>query len=233
MEEKQTQRKTAADVLIQRFLQDVEELGTMPWQRPYETFNAFNWLTKKPYRGFNRLILPFGEYLTKNQINQINKERGEDYRFAKGIKWYPIAFFTQEEKQVSKDEVFELAEGEDCDLNSDGFLFYHDYWVYFRQGDKFLKKRNVLKYYEVADRKFFVNSKGECLPSRIETGEVELTFSKPKEVLDAYIARSGVSVDYECADVPCYIPAMDKICLNPYSRSEEEWYSTAFHLSNA
>ncbi len=36
----------------------------MPWQKPYTQYNAFNYFTLKAYRGINRLILPFGEYLT-------------------------------------------------------------------------------------------------------------------------------------------------------------------------
>ena len=53
--------KTAAEILIERFLKDVEETGTLPWLRPYNCYNAFNWVTQRPYRGFNRIILPFGE----------------------------------------------------------------------------------------------------------------------------------------------------------------------------
>ncbi|MBQ1778558.1 MAG: hypothetical protein IIZ93_10420, partial [Acidaminococcaceae bacterium] len=41
-----------------------------------------------------------------------------------------------------------------------------------------IKDRNILRYYEVADRHFFQNARGECLPSRIETGEIEITNQK-------------------------------------------------------
>lgn len=101
-------KKTAVDILIEAFLKDVDERCTMPWQRPYERYNAFNWYTKKVYRGFNRLFLPFGEYLTKNQITKYNAEKGyikldengrlkditpQAYYMQKGIKWLPVVFF--------------------------------------------------------------------------------------------------------------------------------------------
>lgn len=84
--------KYVADVILDRFLKDVEETNTMPWQRPYSQYNAFNYFTLQPYSGINRLMLPFGEYMTANQIDSYNKSKNEDYRFQKGIVWYPVVF---------------------------------------------------------------------------------------------------------------------------------------------
>ena len=70
------EKKSAADILIETFLKDVDEKGSMPWQRPYERYDSFNYFSQKMYRGFNRILLPFGEYITKNQINTYNKEHG-------------------------------------------------------------------------------------------------------------------------------------------------------------
>ena len=79
------EKKTVSQILIERFLKDVDEKESMPWQRPYKRYNAFNWSTGTPYRGINRIMLDFGEYLTANQLNQYNKEHNEDFRFQKGI----------------------------------------------------------------------------------------------------------------------------------------------------
>lgn len=227
MSEEVKSKKSVAEIIIERFLKDVEEKGTMPWQRPYERYNAFNYFTKKTYRGINRLLLPFGEYVTKNQINEYNSTNNEDYRFQKGIEWFPVVYFTVQEKEISKDELLEHFP--DCDLSSDGYIGTDKIWNYIIKNGIPMKRRNVLKYYQVADRKHFKNSKGEMLPSRIDTGEVTITYEEPKQVIDNYVEREGLKVDWDSGGVPCYIPLLDKVELNPYHKNEETWFSTAFH----
>lgn len=221
------EKKTVSDIIINRFLKDVEEKGKMPWQRPYERYNAFNYFTLNTYRGINRLILPFGEYLTKKQINEYNKTHNEDFKFQKGIEWFPVVFFTVQEKEISLEELRELFE--EVDTSKDGYVGTDNIWVYGIKNGKAIKKRNILKYFEVADRKHFKNSKGEMLPSRIETGEVVIQLEEPKSIIDNYVEREGLKVTYDSGGVPCYIPAYDMVELNPYVKDEESWFSTAFH----
>lgn len=239
-------KKTVSNIIIDRFLKDVEEKGKMPWQRPYERYNAFNYFTKQPYRGINRLMLPFGEYMTKNQITQYNIDKGyvvldekgkvkeikpEAYRFQKGIMWIPVVFFRKDERKVSTDEIKEAFP----DFNNyayEGQVKYigrKEAWTYFMNDKGFFKTRNILRFYEVADRKFFRNENGDCLPSRIETGEVVITKQNPKTVFDNYISRSGVKLDTDYKDTPCYIPFLDEIKLNPLHKNEDSWFSCAFH----
>ena len=219
---------TAAEIIINQFLKDVDECETMPWQRPYERYNSFNYFTMKTYRGINRLILPFGEYITKNQINKYNKDHNEDYRFVKGIKWYPVVFFTHVNKDITIEELLKVFP--DCDTKVQGFIGSDAIWTYYIGDDgKAKKARNVLKFFEVADRQFFKNSKGETLPSRIKTGEVQIDLEDPKKVIDDYVERSGVDVCWDSIDTPCYLPYTDMVCLNPHMKSQEEWFSTAFH----
>ena len=66
------------------------------------------------------------------------------------------------------------------------------------------------------------------MPSRIETGEVEIIHSEPQETINNYVQREGIRVQ-SIPDVPCYIPALDMVQLNPYTKGETTWYSTAFH----
>lgn len=219
--------RQVSEILIEKFLKDVEEKGTMPWQRPYERYNAFNWVSKQPYRGFNRILLPFGEYLTANQINTYNKEHGEDFRFQKGIEWYPVYFFKVDKKECTYKEVAEKFPEED--LTTPGYIGTAYPWHYSYDEGKYFKSRQILRYSEVADRKWFKNSKGECLPSRLDSGEVVITLSEPKKVIDDYIKRSGVNVDTTSGGTPCYIPMFDKVELNPFQKNQETWFSTAFH----
>lgn len=218
---------SASEVLISKFLQDVEENGTFSWQRPYEVMTPFNWLTMKPYRGFNRILLPMGEYLTRNQLNQINKDMGWDYRFQKGIKWWDITFFKKDKRVVRPEEITEKF-GE---LPTEpGFIGKDMPWTYFLGADNsFYKQRNVLQYYQVFDVKFLKNSEGKDFPSRVKTGEIEFTYRKPQEVFDSYIERTGINLDTTSTDVPCYIPRFDVIQLNKNVVSEDAYWSTAFH----
>ena len=224
---------TTSEVLINKFLQDVEEKGTFSWQRPYEVMMPFNWLTMKPYRGFNRILLPMGEYLTKNQINQINKDNGWDYRFQKGIKWWSISFFKKDKRLVKEDEILEKF-GEVPASSGPQivpmFIGRDMPWTYFRGTDgNFYKQRNILQYYDVCDIKYLRNSKGEPFPSRIASGEIEMILREPREVFDSYINREGIMLDDTHNGVPCYIPKLDVIQLNPRMVSESEYWSTAFH----
>lgn len=218
---------SASEVLVSKFLQDVEEKGSFSWQRPYEVMMPFNWLTMKPYRGFNRILLPMGEYLTKNQITQINKDNGWDYRFQKGIKWWCISFFKKDKRDVSPEEIVELF---DELPTKPGFIGRNMPWSYWMgESGKFYKQRNVLQYYDVCDIKFLRNSKGEPFPSRIANGEIEMVLREPREVFDSYIDREGIMLDDTHNGVPCYIPALDAIQLNPRMVGESEYWSTAFH----
>lgn len=222
------QKKTAASIVIERFLKEVDKRGYMPWQKPYTCYNSFNYFTMQPYRGINRIMLEYGEYMTANQVNKYNKEHGEDFRFQKGIEWFPVVFFKEDSKSCSVDEVAEKLP--DADLNKEGYLGHEGYWTYWKTTDgSFVKKRQILRYSDVAERKWFKNSKGELLPSRLDTGEVQITLSEPQKIYDDYVKRSGVKVDTSSLGVPCYIPILDKVELNKHTKSEETWFSTAFH----
>lgn len=228
MEQEEGKKKSVADIIIETFLRDVDEKGTMPWQRPYERYNAFNYFTMQTYRGINRLLLPFGEYLTAKQINEYNKKNKEDYRFQKGIMWYPVVFFTVQEKEIKEEELLKVFPSYSVALN--GYIGVEGAWLYYYDNGKFYKRRNVLKYSRVADRKHFKNSKGELLPSRIETGDVTLVLEEPKKVISNYLEReSSLELITDSAGTPCYIPGLDRVELNPHVKSEEAWYSIAFH----
>lgn len=217
---------SVVDIIIENFLKDVEEKGTMPWQRPYEVYNSFNYFSEKPYRGINRLLLPFGEYMTAKQINEYNKSHGTDFRFQKGIRWYPVVYFTVQSYPVGRDKIAELCP--DYQSKPDGYLCTFEGYGYFKEGDTYHRQRNVLKYYSVAERKHFKDSDGNMLPSKVESGEVEVTMSDPQQVANNYIQREGILLE-KTNQVPCYVPSLDVVRINPYMKNQEEYFSTLFH----
>lgn len=86
-------KKTAIEVVVDSFLKRVQQEGVMPWQNPHKFGVSINWVSKKMYRGINRMILPSGEYMTKNQLNKYNEEHGTDFKFQRvsnGFLWYSI-----------------------------------------------------------------------------------------------------------------------------------------------
>lgn len=224
---------TVADRLIDRFLKDVDAEQTMPWQRPYSRYNAFNYFTLNVYRGINRLMLPFGEYMTAKQINEYNKTHHEDFRFQKGIVWYPVVYYKSETRDVSLDDV--LKRFKDYDPSSTNvkegktqYIGKYAGWSYFRDKNEYFKHKVVLRSFDVAERKHFKNSKGELLPSRLKTGEVEITLSEPKKVVEEYLDRENITVE-ETRDVPCWNKVTDVIKMNNHCNSQEEWFSVIFH----
>lgn len=222
---KTEEKKTVAQIIIENFLKDVDERGSMPWQRPYERYESFNYFSKKAYRGINRLILPGGEYITRNQINEYNKTHGEDFRFQKGIEWFPVVFFKPDVRKVPQDEIASMFPDAVID---DHFYKFKDGWNYMVLNGQTVKRRNILRYYLVAERQHFRNSNGEYLPSRIETGEIVVTKQKPQDVIDSYVSRSGVKV-VDTLGTPSYNPITDTVELNKRTISEDAWFSTAFH----
>ena len=86
-----------------RIIQQLEK-GSIPWRKPWRGIPAINYISRKPYRGVNPLLLPFpGEYATFKQI----KEKGGHVK--KGEKGHMIVFYkpiaiidkdTGEEKEI-------------------------------------------------------------------------------------------------------------------------------------
>lgn len=215
-------------IFLERLIQNIEESGTLPWERPFNSIYAFNYFSMHEYTGINRWILPAGEYMTANQINQYNREHKANYRFAKGIKWYPVFFVKDVEVAITEDELPDSLKakytGKDCFLGYDGYNYY-----ICRNGSLFRCKK-VRRYYQVADRKYFVDENGNTLPSRVENGEVTLTFAKPQDIISKYISREGITVTHD-TDGAYYIPKGDIINVPDYKYfiSESRFYSTWFH----
>ena len=68
------------EMVTQRIIEQMEE-GVVPWRKPWVNGLAKNWLTQKPYRGINTMILEPGEYAT---FKQIQKAGGKVKKGSKG-----------------------------------------------------------------------------------------------------------------------------------------------------
>jgi antirestriction protein ArdC len=77
------------EIVTDRILSELAK-GNIPWRRPWRTEGpAINYVTRKEYRGINRLLLGGGEYLTFKQI----RERGGKVK--KGERSSIVVFWKQ------------------------------------------------------------------------------------------------------------------------------------------
>ena len=58
-------------LVTNRIIEQLEK-GVIPWRKPWKGNPAMNYITRKPYRGVNPMLLPYsGEYLTFLQAKQL------------------------------------------------------------------------------------------------------------------------------------------------------------------
>ncbi len=62
-------KKSVYEIITERIMEKLHQ-GEIPWRKPWNSYPAVNWVTQKPYRGINQLLLEPGEYLTWNQVKK-------------------------------------------------------------------------------------------------------------------------------------------------------------------
>lgn len=78
------------EIVTQRIIEELEK-GVVPWKRPWKNaIPAINYVSRKAYRGVNRLLLPLsGEYLTWNQLVSLGG------KLKKGAQRHIVVFWKQ------------------------------------------------------------------------------------------------------------------------------------------
>lgn len=83
-------------VITENIMAKLKE-GVVPWQKPWNSLPAVNWVTQRPYRGINTILLEPGEYATFKQVSEAGG------KVKKGAKSHIIVFWKWIEKD--SDEV--------------------------------------------------------------------------------------------------------------------------------
>lgn len=83
---------TVAEIVTNTIIDKLNN-GIIPWFRPWDGGEAVNYVTQKPYRGINRLLLDGGEYLTFKQVQNLKG------KIKKGAKSHIVVFYKQLEFQ--------------------------------------------------------------------------------------------------------------------------------------
>lgn len=227
------------NILLNRIIEKAQTSGRLPWERPWECFNAMNWVTMKEYRGINRFLLKGGEYVTANQMRDYNKKNGTTYKFKKGIEWEIVLFVKRVEKVVPRAELPEPVVEMYNAMKSKGklgigtsFIGYGgSFGYYFTAPNTFTKVRLVRVFHNVADIRWFEDEEGNQPPSRLTTGEVIMTITKPENIADNYLKKEGIPLTNADVSQAFYVPARDKINMPPMEvfKNSEGYYSTLFH----
>ena len=90
---------TVAEIVTNTIIKKLES-GVIPWYKPWTGGEAVNYITQKPYRGINRLLLDSGEYLTFKQIQDLNG------KIKKGAKSHVVVFYKKLEfEDEATDEI--------------------------------------------------------------------------------------------------------------------------------
>lgn len=218
-----------SDIIVERILNNAKEEGIMPWQRTYRVIPAYNGESGKKYKGINRFMLPEGEYLTANQLNSYNKSHKTDYKFQKGIFWFPIVFYKVNKKELSTAEVKKLSESIDIgDLSKDHFIGYKDGYYYEVVNGVVSQNKNVLRYYNVADVQYFKDSDGNPYPSLYSDDIVKVESEEPLKIIEDYVKRENIRTK-TYTGVPCYIEDDDLVMFNLLESSSNSYLISAFH----
>ena len=218
-----------SDIIVERILNNAKEEGIMPWQRTYRVIPAYNGESGKKYKGINRFMLPEGEYLTANQLNSYNKSHKTDYKFQKGIFWFPVVFYKVNKKELSSAEVKKLSENIDIgDLSKDHFIGYKDGYYYEVVNGVVSQNKNVLRYYNVADVQYFKDSDGNPYPSLYSDDIVKIESEEPLRIIEDYVKRENIRTK-TYTGVPCYIEDDDMVMFNLLESSSNSYLISAFH----
>lgn len=215
-------------IFLDRLIETVKTEGKLLWERPFNGMYPFNYFSMYEYTGINRWLLPPGEYITANQINTYNKEHKTSYKFQKGIRWYPVIFVKTDKTIISPAELpASLRSGY---TGKDGYVG-NDFFVwYIVEGGKLMKCRKVRRYYQVADRVYFADDLGNCLPSKTESGAVVMNYTEPDKLIGDYINEEGIHITSN-SDGGYFDRLSDTINIPERNlfKSNERYYSTWFH----
>lgn len=194
------------EIVTQKILEKIQEAAAsgkvLPWQKPWTPANTpTNYVSGRPYRGVNLMLLDGGEYLTWSQLCDLQKH-DPALRLRKGSKSHMVVYFSF--KESTKDVV-----------TASGAIEQKEVRIPF------------LRYYKVFSSADVEGLKPHPKQAKREHQPIE----EAERVMERYITREGLRVRYLRGDKACYSPVSDEVTLPPreYFEDINEFYSTAFH----
>lgn len=191
------------ETIIKRLEEAIENGGCAPWRKPWKGKTFVNYVTRKPYRGINQILLPEpGEYITFNQITKL-REKNPDIKLKAGCKKHMVVFwsFNQTKKDKKEEEGEEILKTYTAPI----FRYYNVYNIEDVEGleSKFVGMNNDHEPIEEAEK---------VIDNYKKQANIDIRF--PQGTDRAYYSISGD-----------YISVPDK---GQY-KEVAEYYSTLFH----
>ena len=173
----------------------------LPWDKPWLWANAPKNYLGSEYRGINALLLESGEYLTWNQICDLQKHN-KDIKLRKGCKKDIVVYFNfkEYEKETINDKGEKVLE---------------------------LQKLPFLRYYTVYNIKYVDGVESKTEEKLFQHNPIE----EAEAIFNGYTQAEKITVKHIKGDKACYSPLSDSITLPLMEQFKtiEEYYSTAFH----
>lgn len=188
--------------IIERLEEAIQNGGMAPWAKPWNGAGvARNYITQRPYRGINCLLLEPGEYLTFRQFKALQKQN-KAIKMRKGSKGEMVIFYKCFEKEEKKENTL---------------------------GEEETKTRLIplLKKYTVFHLSNFENLPSK---EEIETYD-HLPIDEIEDTLQSYYQRELVDLKVRTIDRAFYSPSLDSVTVPTMEQFEilEEYYTTLFH----
>lgn len=190
--------------IIKRLEESEEKGEKFRWVKPFDITNgvryACNYETQIPYTGINRLLAEPDEYLTFNQIKNMNDKNKNDFlHIRKGAKGTPILYVNW--KEVLDDEG-------NVKTDKDGKPI----------------KKPFFKYYTVFSRQDTLFKNGENLPSKVPTKhfsyeEIETITQREllrfTSMINHYCNQYGIELQFINDGIEAYFSPSDKVIRIP------------------
>lgn len=174
-------------------LKNAEETNTtFYWVKPYEKGlnSAYNYISLKAYNGINRLLLEPTEYLTYNQMKELELKTGQNLHIREKAR-LPMAIYTNSAPKKDDNGNFIVNE---------------------ESGE--IEQYRFFKYYRLIKREDIINEVGENLPSRFgfahhdHENEFEdiaiMNCEKLEKDLREYCFSKGVEIENIMDGTECY-----------------------------
>lgn len=202
------------DIITNRLIEKMES-GKIPWSRPWQQgIPPSNYITRKPYRGINMLLLSTNDYqapwyLTYKQVSKLGGTiKPEEYKKAE-----LVVFYKQYKQQNDESEESSRVSNQQNKVEQDNN----------ESQDSHPKYKAVLRYYRVWNI--------EQTTLDYELPKVNDN-NKPLEQCEDIVANMPTPPRIvHRDDTPCYIPAEDIVRLPTIDKftSADHYYSTLFH----
>ena len=172
----------------------------LPWQKPWVWANAPKNYLGNEYRGINALLLDEGEYITWNQICDLQKHN-KDIKLKKGCKKDLVVYFNFKEYEETK-----IADN----------------------GEMVTEKRNIpfLRYYNVFNIKYVEGIESKVKETVFEHQPIE----EAEKIFSAYITAENIKVNHIKGNKACYSPVSDSVTLPLMEQFKSVGHSTMKRL---